>query len=265
MSQLRSLQAEISAFLISQPGAIAPEVLQRQISSSNPDAALRLSIYKNNSYASLLGALETTFPVVRRLVGEAFFRAVGQLYISEHPSTLRTLLGYGEMFPAFLKQFPPAQSLPYLGDVARLEIAYLAAYHAEEAEPALFENDFDSLRCAPNEHIQLHPSVQLFELNYAILAIWLMNRRATSVQETRLAEGPEYILVVRPHAAVEVNRMSVDAYQWLSSLRPRCSSDVAETNQVTETVCPLTDAAFDEIARMARSGVFVVAPVEGKK
>jgi len=40
------------------------------------------------------------------------------------------LAEYGDGFADFLAGFAPAQSLPYLADVARLEWAINAAYHA---------------------------------------------------------------------------------------------------------------------------------------
>ena len=42
------------------------------------DPAARLAVYRNNVMVSLLGVLADTFPVTRELVGDAFFRAMGQ-------------------------------------------------------------------------------------------------------------------------------------------------------------------------------------------
>ena len=40
---------------------------------------------------------------------------------------------YGDGFPAFVASFPPAGAIPFLADVARLENAWVEAYHAAEA------------------------------------------------------------------------------------------------------------------------------------
>lgn len=41
-------------------------------------AARRLQVYRNHYYATLVESLEAAFPVVRRLVGEGFFRQVAR-------------------------------------------------------------------------------------------------------------------------------------------------------------------------------------------
>jgi hypothetical protein len=38
-------------------------------------------------------------------------------------------------FPDFIEQFEPASSVPYLADVARLEMLRVRAFHAADADP----------------------------------------------------------------------------------------------------------------------------------
>ncbi len=45
------------------------------------------------------------------------------------------LIHYGAEFPDFVAAFEPAREIAYLADVARLENAWVEAYHAAEAEP----------------------------------------------------------------------------------------------------------------------------------
>ena len=42
---------------------------------------------------------------------------------------------YGDMMPKFLRRFEPAKSLPYLPDMATLELAMRHAYHAGDTDP----------------------------------------------------------------------------------------------------------------------------------
>ena len=65
MASLPELQARFSAAVRGDPDALACEV-----SSGGVDAAGRVSIYRSNSLAMFEGALERTYPVLRRRVGD---------------------------------------------------------------------------------------------------------------------------------------------------------------------------------------------------
>jgi hypothetical protein len=97
--------------------------------------AARVQIYWNQVFTSLTEALETTFPVVCRLVDRRFFGFAANRYIRRHPPTGPCLFEYGGTFPAFLASFPPCAGHPYLPDVARLEWAMNLASHAEDSAP----------------------------------------------------------------------------------------------------------------------------------
>ena len=95
-----------------------------------PGAAARLGVYINHFQVTLTDVLETTFPVVRQLVGDPFFRMVARHYVRDAPPRHPCLFQYGGGFPGFLERLPEVRSLPYLADVARLEWAINEAWHA---------------------------------------------------------------------------------------------------------------------------------------
>jgi len=86
-------------------------------------AERRIQVYRNNSLITLGEALKATFPVVCRLVDERFFDYAARSFIRAHPPRQPRLAEYGDGFADFIGGFAPAQSLPYLADVARLEWA----------------------------------------------------------------------------------------------------------------------------------------------
>jgi len=49
------------------------------------DPAVRLRIYRNHAFAALGAVLESTFPVVCRLVDKRFFAYAAHEYLREHP------------------------------------------------------------------------------------------------------------------------------------------------------------------------------------
>lgn len=95
----------------------------------------RLSIYRNTFTQTLIRALRLSYPAVDRLVGAAFFDAAAADFVVQHPPRSSYLDEFGGDFAAFLEQFAPAASVPYLADVARLEWAVSRALHAPDAEP----------------------------------------------------------------------------------------------------------------------------------
>ncbi|MCZ7595302.1 MAG: DNA-binding domain-containing protein [Hyphomicrobium sp.] len=144
--------------------------------------AKRFGIYRNNVFASLTACLEARFPVVARLVGDEFFSAMARVFIERSPPTSPALIEYGEEFAAFLATFAPAQSLPYLPDVARLEWRICAAYHAADAAPidaaALARLGEHALDAA----LDLHPSCALLASHHAVFSIWRANTHDASVR-----------------------------------------------------------------------------------
>jgi len=65
-----------------------------------------------------------------------FFDAVAGHYVRINPPTSPLMMFYGSGFPEFLDGFEPAKQLPYLPDMARLELARRTAYHAAD-DPVL--------------------------------------------------------------------------------------------------------------------------------
>lgn len=186
--------------------AIAAALLDpaRSTPASASNAERRFAVHRNNVLASLVDALGDAYPAIRSLVGEAFFRAATAEFVRTFPPRSPVLHEYGREFPDWIAAFPPAASVPYLGDVARLECAWLAAYHAAEAEPVAIEV-LD--RISPDELtsiiLDMHPSLSVIASPYPIVSLWAANTRRAAVGNIDLGK-PEIALVARPRATVEV-------------------------------------------------------------
>src|ERR1700756_5166315 len=98
-------------------------------------AAKRYNVYRNNVTVSLIDALVAIYPAVQRITGTDFFRAMARFHVRATPPTSPLLFEYGRHFPAFIQSYEYAQDLPWLADVARIERAWLDAYHAADAPP----------------------------------------------------------------------------------------------------------------------------------
>ncbi|PRY94653.1 hypothetical protein BCF33_0247 [Hasllibacter halocynthiae] len=173
------------------PRAATPAGLTGPAGATSPR---RFAVYRNNVAASLTEALANGFPVVAKLVGERFFRAMAGVFLRAHPPASPMLTRWGEDFPHFLAGFGPAAPLPYLPDVARLELALRRAYHAADA-PAL---DTARLgRLAPDALVtaRLHfaPAAWTLASSHPVHAIWAANAQ----HGPKPGHGPQEVLVGR--------------------------------------------------------------------
>ena len=200
MEQMADLQTKFSRALLDPtqpiPGAICGAARRR--------AERRFAVYRNNVVAGLIDALTQRFPVVRRLVGDAFFEAMARVYVVTCAPTSPVMLLYGENFPEFVKDFVPAANVPYLSDIARLEIARGRAYHATDAA-SLEPRAFAALppgRLA-DVRFDFHPSVSIIKSSYPIVSIWQVNDDPDHAVPIA-PWAPEAALVARPFGDVEV-------------------------------------------------------------
>ncbi|MBC2772253.1 putative DNA-binding domain-containing protein [Rhizobium sp. AQ_MP] len=166
--------------------------------------ARRFAVYRNNVTVSLIDAMASIFPTVQNLVGEDFFRAMARLYVTAHPPTSPLLFTYGERFPAFLENFPPAAELPFLSDVARVERLWLDAFHAADAAPL----DPSALSSVPVEDLagvrfQPHPATRIARLSHAAGTITRYDRSGISLEGLN-PMAAESVLVTRPAFDVRI-------------------------------------------------------------
>lgn len=170
---------------------------------SVPDAA-RFAVYRNNVFVGLTKALAQQFPVTERLVGKEFFVAMARTYAQDHKPASPLMIEYGSDFPDFMASFQQAKELAYLPDVARIEAAWMRAYHAADAVPL----DFAALTTAAPEmladmRLVIHPSAGLIRSGYPIGSIWSAHQQemVTPVASWQ----PETMLVLRPEMTVNVH------------------------------------------------------------
>lgn len=195
------------------PGAPPPSELL------DAEANGRFEIYRSNVVSGLVRALAVRFPATERLVGGAFFSATAQAFIRAKPPTSPLLMTYGEAFPAFLRRYAPAADLPYLPDVAALEVARGKAYHAADAEAL----DTAAFAALPAERIgslrlMLHPSVILLRSPHPAVTIWEAQQHEAAPMPNGGWEA-EDALVHRRGAVVAVTRLEPGQAAFLAALQ----------------------------------------------
>lgn len=177
----------------------------------------RFAVYRNNVHVGLVGALAARFPVTRQLVGEEFFAGMARLYVGQTKPKGPVLIHYGDSFPDFVAQFPPASGLPYLSDLARLEAAWTDAYNAADADvlaPAdLSTIGGDALAALD---LTLAPSTRLVRSGFPVGSLWSAHQ-TTPVSIPALS-GSECVLLTRPEADIRLTIIPPAAFAFLKAI-----------------------------------------------
>lgn len=200
------------------PGAPLPSGI---VAWNGSDLAQRFNVYRNNVVVSLTNALCTSFPVTMALVGEAFFRHMARQFIREHPPQSPVLAHYGECFPDFVAGFRPAGTVPYLADIARLEMACLRALHATDAAPvarSVLTALLEAPERLPRQRFKLHPSVQLLESRFAIVSLWAAHQGELDIGNVDPYQ-PQRAFILRQDLVVKVLRLSAGEFHFIGALR----------------------------------------------
>lgn len=188
------------------------------IECGGPGPRRGFAVYRNNSVMALIGALAERFPVTLQLVGEEFFRAMARSYAGAHRPRTPLLMHYGDDFPDFIARFAPAETVPYLPDVARLEFAVGEAYHAADAEPLDLRVFAATTPAALLEcRLTLHPSTRILRSAYPVADIWLAHQGAGRM-EPPARWDPQDVLIVRPQADVDVGTLAPGQHAFLGAI-----------------------------------------------
>lgn len=179
------------------------------------EIARRLDVYRNNVATGLAKALAARFPVIQRLVGDAFFAATARVFAQTHRPQSPVLATWGDAFPAFLATFAPLSGFPYLADVARIEYARGLAFHAADARPI---HPARLATATPAElRLTLHPSVMLLRLAHPAVSIWA--RHQPEGGHLPPGTGPETALILRdPAFAVHVRALDTGDAALMAAL-----------------------------------------------
>ena len=217
MPDLATLQQLVSTALAD--SARSDDVLPL-IAGDATRARARLAIYRGNVGANAALALVATYPIVRKLIGAEFFDGLAHAYCRDHPSASGDLNELGEHLANFVKTFPPAQTLPYLPDVARMEwLAHRAHYAANHAPldlgrlASIREDDY------PRLQLTLHPAVATLKSAYPLFRIWEVHQDDYGGEIAVDFDGDaEAIVIYRPQFRATVARLTRGEAAFLDAI-----------------------------------------------
>jgi hypothetical protein len=181
-------------------------------------AVKRYNVYRNNVTVSLINALAAAFPATLRITGVDFFRALARFYVRATPPSSPLLFEYGRDFPDFIERYEYAQSVPWLADVARIERAWLDAYHAADVQP-LMPHELAAIPSEqlPNIVLEPHPATRSIRSRFSAVTVFTASRSDGPASHAEVVE-PEDALVTRPALEVEVRRLPLGGAIFLNCL-----------------------------------------------
>jgi hypothetical protein len=181
---------------------------------------------------------------------------MARLHVRATPPSSPLLFEYGRGFPDFIDAFEHARQMPWLADVARLERAWLDAYHASEADPLPVE----AVASIPAERLAgtvltPHPATRVVRSPHSAVTIFAANRTGAPVEPIDPTR-PEDGLITRPGLEVVVRRLPPGGAVFIESLVGGETLGAAAAAALSE------DRGFDlpvNIEGMLESGAFTRA------
>jgi hypothetical protein len=222
-------------------------------------AVKRYDVYRNNVTVSLIDALAAVYPAVQRITGVEFFRAMARFHVRASPPASPLLFEYGRDFPGFIETYEYARAIRWLADVARVERAWLDAYHAADSEPLSAQ----TLGSFPPEHLAelvfvAHPATRIVRSRFSVVTIFAANRCEAPVDRID-ASVPEDGLITRPDVDVVVRHLPPGGAVFLVNLTEGRSLGEAAASALEDA--PSFDVASN-IAGMIEAGAFTAATLE---
>ena len=202
--------ADFAASLLD-PSRAVPSTLR---GTNGAPAGRRFSVYRNNVTVSLRDALGTAFPLLRKLVGDAF-EPLALAFLRSHPPTTPVMMFYGDEMPSFLASYAPLAHVGYLPDCARLDLALRRSYHAADhapPDPAAFQVDPDALLAL---RLSPAPSCIVIRSAWPLYDIW---RYTFERDAEKPAARPQDVLVARPDYDPAPHPLPPGAADWLEAL-----------------------------------------------
>lgn len=200
-----------------------------------------MAVYRGNVFGNWTQALSSAYPIVRKIVGEEFFRGLAHAYSRAHPSRSGDLNEYGEHLAEFVSRFRHTLDLPYLPDVARMEWLAHRAYYAAGAAA------FDLQDVRESSVFRLTPSCALLASDWPLGRIWAVHQDDYEGPiEVDLLSGPDRVLVHRPAWRAQVRSLAPGDYRFLDMIREKSALGEALGSALGE------DPGFDASLALAR-------------
>lgn len=169
MSSFSDLQSYFQQYIFQDDLSIADHV----ISTKKVTKETRLKIYYDAYRLRLQEALDSSYPILKKYLGNRSFEKICNEYLDLHPSNYRSIRWYGDQFPLFLEQHTKYKRMSHLNELALWEWKSALVFDAENAA-VLSLNEMASLTpdLWPSVKFKIHPTIQQINLYSNVVPIW---------------------------------------------------------------------------------------------
>lgn len=192
------------------------------VSWNKTNCERRFAVYRNNVVVSLIDALAVNFPVVQHLVGEVFFRAMAREFVSQFPPKTPVMAFYGEDFADFIMAFPPAASIAYLADIAKLEYAIQLSRHSADSSPlatAKLLHLIEDHQAMASTGLKLAASAEVITSTFPIASIWYAHQGKPPFDLSQIQlDQSEAVFLSRPGLEVELHSIDQRTAKFITKL-----------------------------------------------
>jgi hypothetical protein len=215
MRSLPEIQAGFAAALRGDTASGAADVAGNGLTATG-----RLRIYQHNSRAMFEGALERSYPVLRRRVGGAYFSQLAHGYRQRYPSRSGDLHWVGEHFPEHLSSTQAGTGYEWLAELAALEWACETSLVAARSRPvgaeALSGLTADEIGGAA---LQLQRSLRCIASAVPVLDVWRANQPDADGRPIDLSKGPQCVLVSCGETGLELREVGATMLEFTRLLQ----------------------------------------------
>ena len=196
----------------------------------------RIAVYRELFFNNIAGLLGSTFPVIRRTLGEDAWKALVRRFYARHASRTPLFPELGREFLRHLESADAGGDPPWLAELAHYEWIELAVQIDDSPLPA-HDPDGDLLAAVPV------PSPYLRVLAYA----WPVPRIGPDWQPQAAPEAPTLLLVRRdPEGRARFAALSPLVHRLLERLQEGGRSGRTQLQALAEEAGVAADAAFLE-------------------
>jgi hypothetical protein len=221
VATLAHLQGRFAAAL--REAGPASDAAVRQLADCIVDDGLeparRVQVYRNNARAMFEGALERTYPVLRRQVGDERFAVLAQDYRAEHPSRSGDLHWVGEKFASWAAPRLGADGRAWLADLARLEWACEEAMVAARLPPLA---PAELARVSPENladvGLALQPGLRSVTSPFPVWSAWRAGQAGCAGEPVDLALGAQHVVVTCGETGLVLHSLPEDQFLFVAAL-----------------------------------------------
>lgn len=181
--------------------------------------AANLDVYRNNTDWQFRNALALSFPVVKRRVGDDYFRQLATHYRRQYPSRSGDLHWVGRDFPGFLTAHLGDGDYAWLSDLAALEWARELSSIAEEL-PTLGADALAQVAPEDLENLAFtfQPGLRLGGSSFPVVSVWIANQQENAPPVDQSLGSEQYMVLGRDDR-VEITRLGPSLHSFLSALQ----------------------------------------------